>query len=279
MRSAAIVPTYNERENLSLLVPEVLEADRELDVLVVDDGSPDGTGELAERLGRETGRVRVLHRTGKQGLGTAYVEGFRVALNLGYERIVQMDADLSHRPEDLPLLLRAVEAADVVVGSRGVQGGRVENWSALRRLVSGGGSLYARTLLGLPIRDVTGGFKCFRREALEALDLTGIRSNGYGFQVEMNYLCHQADLRISEVPIVFPDRVVGDSKMSWPIFLEAAILVLKLRYRDVRATRGESSAGEPAPEREKQRHEKQRHPGGEATARGPVRVGEDTGSR
>lgn len=273
MRSVAIVPTYNERENLSLLVPEVLEADQ-LDVLVVDDGSPDGTGELAERLGRETGRVRVLHRTGKQGLGTAYVEGFRVALNLGYERIVQMDADLSHRPEDLPLLLRAAETADVVIGSRGVQGGRVENWSAIRRLVSGGGSLYARTLLGLPIRDVTGGFKCFRREALEALDLTGVRSNGYGFQIEMNYLCHQGDLRISEVPIVFPDRVVGDSKMSWPIFLEAAVLVLKLRYRDVRETRGESSTGEPAPEREKQRH-----PGGEATARGPVRVGEGTGSR
>lgn len=150
----------------------------------------------------------------------------------------------------------------------------MENWSAIRRLVSGGGSLYAHTLLGLPIRDVTGGFKCFRREALEALDLTGMRSNGYGFQVEMNYLCHQGDLRISEVPIVFPDHVVGDSKMSCPIFLEAAVLVLKLRYRDVRETRGESR-----PESSLRDVKSGGIRGGEVTARGPFRVGEDMRSR
>lgn len=231
MRSIAIIPTYNERENLSLLVPEVLAVSPTLDVLIVDDGSPDGTGELAERLGRETSRVRVLHRSGKRGLGTAYVEGFRAALESGYERVVQMDADLSHRPEDLPRLLRASEEADVVIGSRGVSGGRVQDWSALRRLVSRGGSLYARALLGLPIKDVTGGFKCFWREALEVIPFEEVESGGYGFQVEVNYLCHRAGLRIVEVPIVFPDRVAGDSKMSWPIFLEAAALVWRLRRR------------------------------------------------
>jgi dolichol-phosphate mannosyltransferase len=250
MRSVAIVPTYNERENLSLLVPEVLEADQ-LDVLVVDDGSPDGTGELAERLGRETGRVRVLHRTGKQRLDTAYVEGFRVALNLVYERIVQMDADLSHRPEDLPLLLRAVETADVVIGSRGSTGRargelvRHQAFGERRRQPLRPHAARAsdpgrhRRLQVLPARG-SGGPGSYRH-TVERLRVSG----------RVNYLCHQGDLRISEVRIVFPDRVVGDSKMSWPILLEAAVLVLKLRYRDVRETRGESSAGELAPGREK----------------------------
>ncbi len=246
MQSLVIVPTYNERENLPLLVSEVLDVDPGIDVLVVDDGSPDGTGVVAERLRRETGRVRVVHRSGKAGLGTAYIEGFRVALEAGYERVVQMDADFSHRPQDLPRLLEAAEAADVVIGSRGVPGGRVENWSAFRRFVSRSGSLYARGLLGLPTHDVTGGFKCFRRSALQALDLTGVQSNGYGFQVEINYLCHRAGLRVTEVPIVFPDRVAGASKMSWPIFLEAASLVPKLRYRELRG-RAESAGGVERP--------------------------------
>ena len=229
MRSLVIMPTYNERENLPRLVPAVLDKNDSLDVLVVDDGSPDGTGEVAESLARKTGRVRVMHRSGKQGLGTAYVAGFRYALEKGYDRVVQMDADFSHRPEDLPRLLEATEFADVVVGSRNVPGGRVEDWSLLRRFVSKGGSLYSRILLGLPVKDCTSGFKCFRRRVLEAVDFAGVASNGYGFQVEMNYLCHRTKFAIAEVPIVFPDRTNGESKMSWQIFSEAAGLVWKLR--------------------------------------------------
>jgi len=229
MRSIVVVPTYNELENLASLVPAILAVDPELDILVVDDNSPDGTGDLAESLSRETGRVQVLHRTGKLGLGTAYVAGFTYALSHGYELIVEMDADFSHRPEDLPRLLQAAETADVVIGSRNVPGGRVENWSMLRHLVSKGGSLYARLLLALPMHDCTGGFKCFRRAALEALDLSRLRSSGYAFQVEVNFACSRAGLRIAEVPIIFPDRVRGTSKMSGTIALEAAVLVLRLR--------------------------------------------------
>ncbi len=231
MRSIVIIPTYNERENLPPLVAAVLAVAFDADILVVDDNSPDGTGELAESLAASTDRVRVLHRAGKQGLGTAYIAGFKYALAHGYARIVEMDADFSHRPEDLPALLRAAEQADVVVGSRNIPGGRAENWSPLRHLISKGGSLYARTLLGLPIKDCTSGFKCFRREALQAIDLDGVVSNGYGFQVEMNYLCHRAGLRLVEVPIIFPDRTVGHSKMSSRIMREAATLVWRLRRR------------------------------------------------
>jgi dolichol-phosphate mannosyltransferase len=230
MRAIVVIPTYNEAENLAVLIPAVLAVDPELDVLVVDDNSPDGTGALAESLAQQTGRVHVLHRAGKLGLGTAYVAGFTFAITHGYDRIVEMDADFSHRPEDLPLLLRAADTADVVIGSRNVPGGRVENWSLLRHLVSKGGSLYARFVLGLPMHDCTGGFKCFRREALEALDLSRLRSNGYAFQVEVNYACARAGLRCAEVPIIFPDRVRGKSKMSGKIALEAALLVLRLRF-------------------------------------------------
>jgi len=231
MRSIVIIPTYNERDNLPPLVEAVLAVVPDADILVVDDNSPDGTGRLADALAASTGRVRVLHRAGKQGLGSAYIAGFKDALAHGYARIVEMDADFSHRPEDLPALLRAAAQADVVVGSRNVPGGRAEHWSPLRHLISKGGSLYARTLLGLPIKDCTGGFKCFRREALQAIDLDGVVSNGYGFQVEMNYLCHRAGLRLVEVPIIFPDRTAGHSKMSSRIMLEAATVVWRLRRR------------------------------------------------
>lgn len=229
MRTLVIIPTYNERDNLPPLVEAVLGVNPTLDVLVVDDNSPDGTGALAEAFARRNGRVRVLHRPGKGGLGTAYLAGFRYALDRGYARVVEMDADFSHRPEDLPLLLHAAETADVVVGSRNVPGGRVENWFPVRNAISKGGSLYARAVLGLPVKDCTGGFKCFRREALTALDLDRVRSNGFGFQIELNYLCHRADLRIVEVPIVFPDRTRGASKMSGRIAAEAALMVLRLR--------------------------------------------------
>jgi dolichol-phosphate mannosyltransferase len=231
-RSLIVIPTYSERDNLPRLVTALLEEAPSFEVLVVDDGSPDGTGEIAEAIARKTDRVHVLHRTSKQGLGTAYVAGFKYALSDDYEYVIQMDADFSHRPKDLPRLLQATRSADLAIGSRNVPGGRSENWSLPRRFISKGGSLYARTLLDLPIRDCTSGFKCFRREVLEALDLDSVESNGYGFQVEMNYLCHRAGFRITEVPIVFPDRAAGRSKMSRRIFLEAAALVWKLRYRE-----------------------------------------------
>lgn len=229
MNTLVIVPTYNEKDNLPLLLEQVLKVDNELEVLVVDDNSPDGTGDLAEDFARRTGRVQVLHRAGKLGLGTAYVAGFRYALELGYDRVVEMDADFSHRPEDLPRLLEAAEVADLVIGSRNVPGGKVIGWSLMRHIISKGGSLYARLVLGMPVKDCTGGFKCFSRRALEALDLDAVQSNGYGFQVEINYACHRAGLRIAEVPITFPDRERGKSKMSKKIVLEAASVVMKFR--------------------------------------------------
>ena len=239
-RTLVVVPTYNERENLTRLVPQVLAVDATLDVLVVDDGSPDGTGELADALARADRRVRVLHRQGKQGLGTAYVAGFADALARGYERVVEMDADFSHRPVDLPRLLQATataDAAQVAIGSRLVPGGRVIGWSAIRHAISKGGSLVARVLLGLAVRDCTSGFKCFRREALELLDLAHLRSNGFAFQVEVNEACARAGLRVVEVPITFPDRVCGASKMSWPIVTEALWVILALRLARVAGRR------------------------------------------
>ena len=241
VRSLVIIPTYNERENLPSLVQEILEVDLELDILVVDDHSPDGTGVLAEALAAQTGRLLVIHRPGKLGLGTAYLDGFRYALAHDYERVVQMDADFSHRPQDLRRLLDASAGADVVVESRNVPGGQVENWSRLRHLVSQGGSLYTRLLLGLPVHDCTGGFKCFRRQALAALDLDDVRSNGFGFQVEVNYLCHRHGLRMVEVPITFPDRTAGRSKMSTGIFFEALALVWRLRRGTANETRSARS--------------------------------------
>ncbi len=232
-KALVVIPTYNECENLPHLIPTLLRKGPSLEVLVVDDNSPDGTGELAEGLAQKTGRVRVLHREGKLGLGTAYVAGFKYALDNDYDYIIQMDADFSHRPEDLPRLLQAATSADVVIGSRNVAGGHVENWSLLRKFVSKSGSLYARTLLNLQIRDCTAGFKCFRREVLESVDFESVESNGYAFQVEMSYLCRRAGFRIVEVPVIFPDRAAGTSKMSMPIFLEAAGLVWKLRARQV----------------------------------------------
>lgn len=231
VRALVVIPTYNERDNLARLVAALLKEAPSVEILVVDDASPDGTGEIAEALGRETGRVRVLHRAGKQGLGTAYVAGFEYALSEDYDYVIQMDADFSHRPQDVPRLLEAIRSADLAIGSRDVPGGRAENRSLLRRFISKGGSFYARTLLDLPVKDCTAGFKCFRREVLEALDLDDVKSNGYGFQVEMNHLSNRAGFRIVEVPIVFPDRTAGQSKMSWRIFLEAATLVWKLRSR------------------------------------------------
>lgn len=229
MKTLVIIPTYNERDNLPLLLVRLLSVVPDVDVLVVDDNSPDGTGAIAEDLGRADPRIRVLHRPAKDGLGGAYVAGFRHALAGGYQRIVQMDADFSHDPGDLPRLLGRLDDADVVVGSRNVPGGGVTGWSPLRHLLSRGGSVYARMLLGLPVRDATGGFKCMRRAAVEALDLDRLRSNGYVFQIEVNHICAAAGLRFVEEPIIFRDRVRGRSKMSARIAVEAAVLVLRLR--------------------------------------------------
>jgi dolichol-phosphate mannosyltransferase len=228
-RGVVVIPTYNERENLERLVSEVLRVRANLDVLIVDDSSPDGTGDIADELARAEPRVSVLHRTRKDGLGSAYLAGFRSALAGQYDYVAQMDADFSHRVEDLPGLIAAVDGADVAIGSRSVPGGGAVARSPFRRLVSAGGSAYARMLLGLPVRDCTGGFKCFRREALLGVDLDAVRSRGYAFQVEMNHLCHRAGLRLVEVPIVFPDRVAGRSKMTWRIFVEGWMAVIRLR--------------------------------------------------
>lgn len=229
MRAIVIVPTYNERENLPVLVPAILRQGPQFDVLIVDDASPDGTGALADRMAAADERVHVLHRDRKQGLGRAYVAGFRFGLAHRYDAMFEMDADLSHKPDDLPRLLAAIEHADVAIGSRWMPGGGTERWSLLRQSISRGGSLYARAILGMPIADLTSGFKCFRRHAIERLDLDSIRSNGYAFQVEVNYACWRAGLSIEEVPIIFPDRTRGKSKMTWRIVVEAAVLVPKLR--------------------------------------------------
>jgi dolichol-phosphate mannosyltransferase len=236
-RGVVVIPTYNERENLEPLVGRILESQPQLDVLVVDDNSPDGTGEIADALAAGDGRVSVLHRARKDGLGSAYVAGFRRVAAGPYEYVLQMDADFSHRVEDMPALIAALESADVAIGSRSVSGARAVARSPLRRLVSAGGGLYARVLLGLPVRDCTGGFKCFRRQVLQALDLDGVRSRGYAFQLEMNHRCHQAGLRLAEVPIVFPDRAAGRSKMTWRIFVEGWAMVLQLRWDALLARR------------------------------------------
>jgi len=225
-----VVPTYNERDNVAEVVERFLGAAPGAEILFVDDNSPDGTGEVLDQIATREPRVHVLHRAGKLGLGTAYLDGFRWGLERGFEYLLEMDADFSHDPRYLPDLLRlAREGADVVIGSRYVAGGGTENWGVVRKLISRGGSLYARTVLGVKVRDLTSGFICWRRSALEAIGLDEVRSNGYSFQIEMKYRALQAGLRMVETPIVFVDRRVGQSKMSRAIFLEALGMVWKLR--------------------------------------------------
>jgi dolichol-phosphate mannosyltransferase len=224
-----VVPTYNEAENIGQLIPRIL-ANPRFRILVVDDGSPDGTGELVAELAAGEPRVALHRRSAKLGLGTAYVAGFRRALADGAEYIFEMDADFSHDPDYLPALLGAAEAgADLALGSRYVKGGGTTDWGLGRQLISRGGNLYAGVILGLPIADATGGFRCYRRRVLETIDLDRIRSNGYAFQVEMAYRTLRAGFTIREVPIIFPDRRVGRSKMSRRIVVEALINVWKLR--------------------------------------------------
>ncbi len=230
LRTLVITPTYNERDNLAAFVSAVLTAVPEAHVLVVDDASPDGTGALGDELAARDGRVRVLHRPAKLGLGTAYLDGFQRALSGGYDVAFEMDADLSHDPCYLPAFLDAIaRGADVVLGSRNMPGGGVEGWGLGRHVLSKGGSLYARTILGVPVRDLTTGYKAFTRRALLSLDLGSVRSNGYAFQIETTYRALRKGLRVVEVPIVFVDRRAGRSKMSRRIFAEAIVEVFRLR--------------------------------------------------
>jgi dolichol-phosphate mannosyltransferase len=230
-----ILPTYNEAQNLEPMVhavlPQLSHGGAAPTILVVDDASPDGTGAIADRLARELPEVRVLHRPTKDGLGRAYLAGFQAALDGGADLILQMDCDFSHDPADVPRLMEAASSADVVLGSRYVRGGGVENWALRRRIQSRGGCAYAQLILRVPVRDLTGGFKCWNRRALEALDFDGVDSHGYGFQIEMTYRALRAGLSVTEVPIVFRERREGQSKMTLWITLEAVWKVPALRLR------------------------------------------------
>jgi dolichol-phosphate mannosyltransferase len=229
-RAVICLPTYDERENLEPIVAAIHAAVPQVDVLVIDDNSPDGTGELADSLAARDPRVKVLHRPGKQGLGKAYLAGFQWALERGYDLVLEMDADFSHDPRYLPALLDKAREVDLALGSRYVPGGGTVNWGLGRKIISRGGSLYARLILGIGVRDLTGGFKCFRRAVLEALDLPTVECSGYAFQIELTYRALCKGFSVAEVPIVFADRRVGHSKMSKRIVLEAMRKVWAMRF-------------------------------------------------
>jgi dolichol-phosphate mannosyltransferase len=234
-RALIVTPTYNERANLERFVSEVRGLAPGADMLIVDDASPDGTGDIADDIARRDSKVKVMHRAGKLGLGTAYIDAFRKGLAEGYDLFFEMDADLSHDPKYLPDFFRALaDGADVVVGSRNIPGGAVEGWGPGRLILSKGGSLYSRFILGVGVRDLTTGYKAFTRQALLAIDLDTVRSNGYSFQIEMTFRALKRGLRVVEVPIVFVDRTLGQSKMNGKIFREAIAIVWKLRYESAR---------------------------------------------
>lgn len=233
-RGLVIVPTYNERENISRLLPEIFNQDARLDVLVVDDASPDGTGDVAEAIAAENPRAHVLRRAGKFGLGTAYLDGFRWGIERGYAYLFEMDADFSHDPKHLPQFLAAIEDYDVVLGSRYLEGRvTVVNWPITRLLLSYFANQYARMVTGLPVADATGGFKCFRREVLEAIDFDRVESEGYAFQIEMSLRAWKKGFKLGEIPIIFADRDTGESKMSRRIIWEAVWRVWRLRILDI----------------------------------------------
>ena len=227
-----VLPTFNEAENLPRIVPAILEALPEGRILIVDDHSPDGTGDIAEKLSAEDSRVRVSHRSGPRGLGPAYLHGFALCLeDPTCTHILEMDADFSHQPKYLPDFLAAAKNADLVLGCRYMPGGGIEGWAPHRLAISRLGNRYARTILGLKLRDLTGGFKCFRREVLETIDLSAIQSVGYGFQIELTWRAVQAGFKVAEVPIIFPDRTAGESKMSPSIMHEAMLGIIRMRFQ------------------------------------------------
>ena len=229
MRSLVIIPTYNEIDNIKNIIEQVLPQHESIEILIVDDNSPDGTGKVVLEIMKETNRVHLIERSGKLGLGTAYVEGFKYAIANKYDFVLEMDADFSHSPNDLPRLIEAIQSNDLVIGSRYVEGVNVVNWPMSRLILSYFASYYVKIITGMRIDDPTGGFKCFRREVLEQIDLDQIISDGYSFQVEMNYRAYCKNYRIKEIPIVFYERRVGDSKMSKHIVWEAIWMVWRLR--------------------------------------------------
>lgn len=233
MKAVVVIPTYNERDNIERLAAEVLAKDSAINILIVDDNSPDGTGELADSMAAANERIRVLHRKGKLGLGSAYRDGFRVALDEGADYIIEMDADFSHDPAILPRFIEKMSEYDLVIGSRYLNGISVVNWPLRRLMLSYFASVYTRVITGLKISDCTSGFKCFSRKVLEAIDLGKIRSDGYSFQIEMNYRCAEMGFRVGEVPIIFIDRHAGSSKMSKKIVREAVFMVWKLKFSSV----------------------------------------------
>ncbi|MBN1826797.1 MAG: polyprenol monophosphomannose synthase [Candidatus Eisenbacteria bacterium] len=238
MKTVIVIPTYNEKENLERLLPEVLAVSEGVEVLVVDDSSPDGTADVVRAMAERIPRVHLLERPGKMGLGSAYRDGFRRALDLGADLVMEMDADFSHDPKYIPDFLRAAQVADVVLGSRYMNGVNVINWPISRLILSYGANLYTRIVTGMPILDATGGFKCFRREVLEKIRFETSRSDGYSFQIELNYRCWRANYRIREIPIVFVDRHSGSSKMSKRIIWEAVWMVWRLRMGGLRRGEG-----------------------------------------
>lgn len=238
VRSLIVIPTYNERENLKPLIEAILKlVPQTVELLVVDDGSPDGTGQLADQLSRENPRIQALHRPKKMGLGTAYVDGFRWGLEKGFDSLIEMDADFSHQPSYLPRMLELLETHDVVIGSRYVMGGGTLHWGLGRKILSRGGSLYSRMILGAPIRDFTGGFNGWRRQVLENVDLSSLRSDGYSFQIELKYRAFLKKYQIVEFPIIFEDRKVGKSKMNRKIVFEALSRVWGFRWRSFSTSR------------------------------------------
>lgn len=232
-KSLVIVPTYNELENIPKIISEVLDQDESIDILIVDDGSPDGTGKFVEDEMKKNDRIHLLKREKKMGLGTAYIAGFKYALQNNYDFIFEMDADFSHDPKELKNFLKAIRENDLVLGSRYINGVRVLNWPMARLLLSFFASIYTRIITGMPIKDATGGFKCFRKKVLEAIDLNRVKSNGYSFQIEMTFKAYAKGFKIKEIPIVFIDRVKGKSKMSKKIVREAVTMVWKLRLQQI----------------------------------------------
>jgi dolichol-phosphate mannosyltransferase len=256
VRTLIVIPTYNERENIASLINDVLRVTPQADILVIDDGSPDGTGQLVDEIGAANPRVGALHRPGKQGLGTAYVRGFHYAIEHEYDLVFEMDADYSHNPKYLPDFLALAENADLVIGSRYIPGGDTPNWSPLRKFISGGGNIFARTVLGIPVKDCTAGYRCYRTAALRQLNLDAVHAQGYAFQVEMAYNFWKSGFRIRETPIVFEDRRVGKSKMSRAIFIEGFLWVIRARFtgdkevRQLPVAAHEPMAQEPAAQSE-----------------------------